>query len=301
VEESATLVRSQQTYAPDPLAAALARKARTGSSGGTEGRTVAAGDGWLVVDVVCTSGPDDRPFEERQPAASISLVVSGTFAYRSDRGTSLMAPGSMLLGNAGQAYECSHEHSEGDRCLSFQFAPPLFEMVAREAGVRRPRFDRDRLPPLRVLAPLMVSATRAAAADGSIEEIALELAGAVLRITAGSPADAAPVTIADAGRVARVLRLLERRIGDPLTLDELARVAGLSRFHFLRTFKRVTGVTPHQWLLRARLRAAARLVAGTREPITTIALDVGFGDLSNFVRSFRAEFGMSPGRFRAKA
>jgi AraC-like DNA-binding protein len=83
------------------------------------------------------------------------------------------------------------------------------------------------------------------------------------------------------------------------SLPELARAAGLSRYHFLRTFKRVTGVTPHQWLLRARLRdAAQRLVTG-RAPITEIALDVGFDDLSNFIRSFRAEFGVSPRRYRA--
>jgi AraC-like DNA-binding protein len=69
---------------------------------------------------------------------------------------------------------------------------------------------------------------------------------------------------------------------------------------FLRTFKRVTGVTPHQWVLRARLRDAARRLADTRAPVTEIALDVGFEDLSNFIRTFRAEFGVSPSRFRRR-
>jgi AraC-like DNA-binding protein len=283
----------------DPLADALARKARTGAAGAAEGRTVAAGDGWRVVDVVCTSGPGDRSFEERQPAASISLVLTGTFTYRSDRGVSLMSSGSMLLGNAGHAYECSHRHGEGDRCLSFQFAPEVFERVAYDAGVRRPFFDVDRLPPLRPLAPLAARADRAAQGDAGTEELALELAAAVLFTTARAPAEAPAVTAADAGRVARVLRLLETHTGDRLPLAELARVAGLSRFHFLRTFKRVTGVTPHQWVLRARLRDAAALLAGTTEPVTQVALGVGFEDLSNFVRSFRAEFGMSPSRYRA--
>ena len=77
--------------------------------------------------------------------------------------------------------------------------------------------------------------------------------------------------------------------------------AGLSPYHFLRTFKHVTGVTPHQWLLRARLREAARRLAAGRDPVTDIALDVGFEDLSNFMRSFRAEFGMSPRRYRLAA
>lgn len=88
---------------------------------------------------------------------------------------------------------------------------------------------------------------------------------------------------------------------EPLTLGEMARIAGLSRYHFLRTFKAVTGITPHQWLLRARLRDAARRLATSRDPVTEIALDVGFEDLSNFIRSFRSEFGVSPSRYRATA
>ena len=102
-------------------------------------------------------------------------------------------------------------------------------------------------------------------------------------------------------RVARVLRQLEAHSDEPLTLAALARTAGLSRYHFLRTFKRVTGVTPHQWLLGARLRDAARRLAISRAPVTDIALDVGFDDLSNFIRTFRAEFGVSPRTYRRRA
>src|SRR5262249_4201045 len=59
----------------------------------------------------------------------------------------------------------------------------------------------------------------------------------------------------------------------------------------------VTGVPPPQWLLRARLRAAAQRLATRSDPVTAVALDVGFEDLSNFIRSFRAEFGVSPSRY----
>ena len=63
----------------------------------------------------------------------------------------------------------------------------------------------------------------------------------------------------------------------------------------------MTGVTPHQWLLRVRLRAAAEKLAATKVPVTEIALDVGFEDLSNFTRTFRAEFGASPREYRRAA
>ena len=61
------------------------------------------------------------------------------------------------------------------------------------------------------------------------------------------------------------------------------------------------GVTPHQYLVRARLRHAARFLADDARSITSIAFDVGFGDLSNFVRTFHRAAGVSPRRFRDAA
>jgi len=292
---------SSQASNRDPLAVALTRKRQTGAPGATEGTPVAAGEGWRVVDVVCTSGPQDRPFEERQLSAAISLVLSGTFVYRGDRGSSLMSSGALVLGNAGHTFECSHRHGEGDRCLSFQFDAELFEHLAHDAGAARAAFDRDRLPPLRALAPLTARAGMAMGRQDSLEEIALELAAAVIRMAGDARRHAPAAATRDPARIVPVLRQLESRSAEPHTLTELARIAGLSRYHFLRTFKCLTGITPHQWLLRARLRDAAQRLRTGRDPVTEIALDVGFDDLSNFIRSFRAEFGVSPGRYRATA
>ena len=294
---TATLL-SAPTIPHDPLESALRRKAATGGSGVTAGRTVAAGEGWRVLDVVCTSGPDDRPYEEAHLSASLSLVLSGSFLYRSTRGASFMSPGALMLGDAGQTFECSHEHGEGDRCLSFQLDPELFEQLVHDAGAARAAFAHDRLPPLRELAALTARAQLVLGRRDALEEVVLELAGAVIRMAgrARRETSAAP----DPGRIARVLRELEARFAEPQPLADLARSAGQSRYHFLRTFKAVTGVTPHQWLLRTRLREAARRLATSRAPVTEIALDVGFDDLSNFIRTFRAEFGVSPRRYRGR-
>jgi len=292
---------SPQTSNTDSLEIALKCKAQTGAPGAAEARLVAAGEGWRVVDIVCTSGPGDRPFEERFLASSISLVMAGTFVCRSDHGSSLMAPGALLLGNAGHTFACSHQHGEGDRCLSFQFDAELFEHLAHDAGASRTGFESDRLPPLRPLAPLTARARTAVATRDSFEEIALELTGAVVALAGHARRDASAAAPRDPAPIARVLRYLEPRIVEPHTLAELAGIAGLSRYHFLRTFKGVTGITPHQWLLRARLRDAAQRLVTSRDPITEIALDVGFEDLSNFIRTFRAEFGVSPSRYRATA
>jgi len=287
------------TSSPDPLAAALKRKALRGESGTAQNRALARGVGWRVVEVLCTSGPGDRAVEERYWSVAISLVLSGTFSYRSTNGSSLMSPGALLLGNAGHTYQCSHEHGEGDRCLSFQFDPALFEDLARDCGVSSAQFCTHRVPPLRTTAPLTARAVTAMRTRDSLEELALELAGTVLRISrevSRPPADGAKHA---ARRVAEVVKYLEANAVQSLRLEDLAQMAGLSRYHFLRAFKTVTGVTPHQWVLRTRLRDAAQKLATCRSPVTEIALDAGFADLSNFIRSFRAEYGVSPRRYRA--
>jgi AraC-like DNA-binding protein len=287
---------------PDPLAAALRRKASTGADGSASRTVLASGKGWSAVDIVCTCGPRDPTFEERHSGPSISLVLAGTFACRSGCGSSLLSAGSLFLGSTGQAYECSHRDGEGDRCLSFHFDADVFERLAHDAGVARAGFDRQSMPPLRVLAGLTARAQamvhgRGADAAG---EIAFDLAGAVIRLAAGLPKQAS-CTPQHQARISSVLRRLESSEDKPRTLGELAEASSLSPYHFLRTFKAVTGVTPHQWLLRARLREAARRLGAGRERITDIALESGFEDLSNFVRSFRAEFGMSPRAYRAAA
>jgi AraC-like DNA-binding protein len=69
---------------------------------------------------------------------------------------------------------------------------------------------------------------------------------------------------------------------------------------FLRVLRRVTGTTPHQYLIGARLRLAARLLLDSGRPVTDIAYEVGFQDLSNFVRTFHRMIGCSPRDYRRR-
>ena len=134
----------------------------------------------------------------------------------------------------------------------------------------------------------------------TLEETALALAATVVRV-ASDKRSTTSVSAQHEQRITRTLRHLCANVDQRHTLTDLAKLANLSPYHFLRTFKAVTGVTPHQWLLRTRLRDAAWRLSETREPVTGIALQTGFEDLSNFIRSFRAEFGLSPQRYRAAA
>ena len=92
-------------------------------------------------------------------------------------------------------------------------------------------------------------------------------------------------------RIGEAMDQIERSCRQPLTLADVASAVGFSPFHFLRVFRQVTGTTPHQYLIGARIRLAARLLLDTDRSVTVIAYDVGFEDLSNFVRTFHRAIG----------
>jgi len=97
-------------------------------------------------------------------------------------------------------------------------------------------------------------------------------------------------------QVRRVLRLIEERLPEKISVKEMAREVGLSESHFSRTFKHVTGETPHQFALRLRLeRASAALARSSAAGIASIAAECGFFDQSHFTREFRKKFGITPG------
>jgi AraC-like DNA-binding protein len=73
----------------------------------------------------------------------------------------------------------------------------------------------------------------------------------------------------------------------------------MSLHHFLHTFRRVTGVTPHQFVLHTRLHCAALRLRQSREQISTIAFGAGFNDLATFNRRFRRLIGVAPSAYRA--
>lgn len=281
---------------------ALSHRREHGKPGETTPRILARGDGWTVADVVCTAGPQDRPFEEQHDRYVIAVVLAGTFQHRSPLGRGLLTPGSLMLGNPGHSFQCGHEHGEGDRCMSFWYEPQYFEQLAVDAGVRRPLkgFRLSHLPALRQLSPLVAHAGVGATGslDVSWEELGMILAARAMQL--GGERWERPAWPSNAeARITRAVRTIDRHPEAGLTLDALARDAGLSRYHFLRTFEQLTGVTPHQYVRRARLREAAMRLVTEPGTVLDIALDCGFGDVSNFNRAFRTEFGMSPRAYRA--
>jgi AraC family transcriptional regulator len=140
---------------------------------------VASGNGWKVGDVVCTSGPQDRPYEEQHETISIAVVLAGSFRYHSALGSEVLSPGSLLLGNFRQTFECSHEHGTGDRCVAFHYLPEFFDR-AQLRGV----FPVHRIPPIASLSSWIVKAQLGIRQPeiAAFEELAYGLAGGVLSV-----------------------------------------------------------------------------------------------------------------------
>jgi AraC family transcriptional regulator len=100
-------------------------------------------------------------------------------------------------------------------------------------------------------------------------------------------------------RLQRVRDYIEAHLDDRLTLADLAGVACLSPYHFSRSFKQAVGVGPQRYVMERRIARAKVLMRRTRQPLASIALEVGFADQSHLTAIFRREIGVTPGRFRA--
>ncbi|HEY1783578.1 MAG TPA: helix-turn-helix domain-containing protein [Roseiarcus sp.] len=263
-------------------------------------RTLAAGDGWSLYEVVCRASPSDRPFEERHDGFSVAAVLEGSFTYRSDSGHRLLYPGALLLGNNGSCFECGHAHGAGDRCVSMNVGEDLFGEIAAAAGsTSRFRFAAPSLPMPEAL-PVVAAMEALSSLESSPgrEALALRVIERVIAVMAGDRRAPGSPTGRETRRVIEAIRLVESDAARPLELKEMAAVAGMSTYHFLRVFRRLTGVTPHRYLIGARLRRAALALGSSSRPVLAIALDSGFGDLSTFNKTFRAAFGRTPTQYR---
>jgi AraC family transcriptional regulator len=104
-----------------------------------------------------------------------------------------------------------------------------------------------------------------------------------------------------AAQRAHVLDTVEDRLGEDLSIGDLAAAAGVSRFHFIRLFKHTFGMTPYRFVLARRIAAACRLLEQTDLPLAEVACTTGFGSQSHLSGAMRRELGKAPGAWRRAA
>jgi AraC family transcriptional regulator len=101
--------------------------------------------------------------------------------------------------------------------------------------------------------------------------------------------------------LARVLKLIETRLHEPLLVEDLAREACLSPFHFARMFKQTTGQSPHAYLVTRRVGIARVLLETTDLPIREVSKRAGFSTHAHFCSVFRAAAGVTPAAYRRQS
>jgi AraC-like DNA-binding protein len=249
-----------------------------------------------VSDFRCTAEPGEKPFAEQYACHSISYVRKGSFGCHCRGRFHELVAGSILVGHPGDEYICTHDHVVGDECLSFFLDRELVEAINDRPEI----WQVGSVPPLPELMVLGELAQTAAAcnSDVGLDEVGQLFASRFVEVVSGRSPKPMTATMRDRRRAVETALWIDANSHRQIDLDDAAAQAGISPFHFLRLFSDVLGVTPHQYLVRSRLRHAARRLADDDSPITDIAYDVGFNDLSNFVRTFHRAAGASPQKFR---
>ncbi|HEX8291237.1 MAG TPA: AraC family transcriptional regulator [Pyrinomonadaceae bacterium] len=190
-------------------------------------------------------------------------------------------------------------------CLGIYLDPGLVERAARDAGpagrfeVVARKSPRDPVVSRVGLALLAEVGGEAPGARLYAESLANVLAVHVLRNYTAAGGEPRGFRGGLSGRrLRRVLSYIAENHGGELTLEDLASEAAMSTFHFAREFKRATGTTPHQHLIRFRVERAKALLAESQLPLAEVGLRTGFSHQSHFTRLFRRLTGTTPQSYR---
>lgn len=187
------------------------------------------------------------------------------------------------------------------------FSSSNFEVNVDPAAVSALSYERAFEDPLLAEIGFAIAAelqSETSAGGLLIEALASSLAARLTqKYVAASASQCAPRHAAqglDRRRLARVLDYIETNLEGDLSIERMAAIACLSRFHFARAFRQAVGESPHRYVSARRLeRAKALLIHGDR-PLVDIALALSFSSQSNFTRAFTQATGQAPGQFRQR-
>jgi len=234
------------------------------------------------------------------PAVELAWVESGAVLYRIGSTETVVSPGQAFIVPTG--VEHATTMLTASRAGALWLDPEMVAEIADAIG----QGGRQLAPGLATEHETILTLARVVhreirgATQGHLlaaEAMAEAMTVAMLRAAPGQDVHAT-------ARHPRVLAAIERMqtaYAEPLTVEELARAAGMSRFHFSRLFREEVGEAPYRYLLGVRLGRAAELLRCGRHSVTEAAIAVGFGDLSRFSRMFRERFGQSPAYFARAA
>jgi AraC family transcriptional regulator len=237
------------------------------------------------------------PPEEIASRCAVAFVERGAYEMSTGRERHRFAPGMVFVTHPGMVYRCRHdEEAPTDTCLVVQYTGAASDEFLGICGTRVALWSTNRL----TYARLRLDPPAARPADPlGLEVRAAELLGALSEANgAGRPSTFRAHQLTwYARRVDAARERIETDYAGQHTLASLARFVAMSPFHFARVFRELAGVPPHRLLQRVRLEQAARRLRDGMS-VTDTCFDVGFSNLSHFIRLFRRAHGVSPSRFR---
>ena len=234
---------------------------------------------------------------------SIGVVLEGALGFNHERGDDIAGAGMLCVVNPGERHTGFPGGDAGWRYRNFFVPAGLLARIAAALGGdgRPPEFpgvavhDPDLAATLLGLhRTLERSRDRLAREAATVDGLSALVARHALARRPPPPLPRNP------GSVGRARALIQERFAESLSLAELARAAGMSRFHFLRLFRSELGLTPHAYLLQVRVERARQALSRGRS-IAEAALECGFADQSHLTRRFKGVMGLSPGEYARAA
>jgi AraC-like DNA-binding protein len=231
----------------------------------------------------------------------LSLNLEGALDWTYRHQSLLYRPGETSLIQPGEAYVIGRVHA-AHSCWAVNIDPAVISRAAAEMEISgRPAFKAAQAQD-EALRTVLARFHRSLDRGGSLLErqtnLATGLRLALERYAEQPPPAASPVSARDAVR--RVREYLHAHLSENVSLDDLSRVAFVSKFHLARVFRETTGMAPHQYLTQIRVaRARALIAAGV--PISQAALDVGFAAQSHLHRYFVRTYSLTPGAYARSA
>jgi len=229
----------------------------------------------------------------------VNIVERGWFKLKYGRREWTLGAGSMFLSRPTEVYGYSHvKYAEPDTCLRVEFSGPIADQLRRSV-FRLPLVlpTTNRLSFLR----LHLSSLLSTAGEMSVDALACELVDAAANAQHhGHRLYRHEQLCWYAERVVAARELIDCDPTADHSLWHLSSQVGMSVFLFARVFRELVGMPPHRYLVRRRL-CRARDLLRSGMPVTDVCYASGFNNLSHFINSFRAHFGVSPSRLKASS
>lgn len=230
----------------------------------------------------------------------IGMIMAGAQRYRYRGAEHLAATGTLVLINPDEVHNGHKGHEAGWRYRAFYPDNVQMHRLLEELGLpatHLPTFNDTLLHDPALFSGLCQLHQLLEEPESALQQQTLwrQMMLALLTRHARLPLPAKPGV--EHRAVNRAKELLQARLAQPPSLEELAAAVNLSPFHFARVFQRATGMPPHTWLMQQRIAHARALLQKGCLPLH-VAMQLGFADQSHLSRQFKKVYGVGPGAYR---